>query len=491
MTLRTLPVTLVACSVLAAPLPAAPPAAPPSALSDEKTCLMEYVTNRADMEKALGILRTCAERLPDSYAIRRTLGRKLLDLAGDPTANPEGARAALAHLEKAAALDPAQFADDWASLARLQELLGMEAQSLASYEQALPYLQPDQKGQVTDALWKLYRARGDEAKAIAVWRSAWYRWHDDVPSQRDAGRMLLRAGDVEGARAAYERALEIEPDDAATKDAHARLLDATARSGGSAEKNALLQAWLPKLEEADVERLEGLLEVAREALRADAARAIAEEIMARQVESHRACLVLAELRSDAGNHSQARTLAEKALRGSTLSPVERASAQAVLGKAIASEAYQAYSRSGSATSEATVKSVLALYRVALEALEEARAGGLAVDAEIASIEASIAALGGLGQDIAVERRRVAEVSCRELAGRARYQYDIDKPMRRTTTASVRLSRTTGGDQQGGALGSGTAVKLLATDWVGGECWAQVKADDGTAGWVPYSKLHES
>src|SRR5688572_24552243 len=43
----------------------------------DQACLLAYVAARSDAARALDILRDCADRFPDSFQVRRTLGQKL------------------------------------------------------------------------------------------------------------------------------------------------------------------------------------------------------------------------------------------------------------------------------------------------------------------------------------------------------------------------------------------------------------------------------
>lgn len=451
--------------------------------ADERSCLMSYVRLRATPDAALEALRECGRQHPESFAIQRTLGRRLAERAEtDPSVREEAIR----HFELAAAADPAQLADDWRLLARLLQDAGRATDAGEAYREATAFVTVPERLAILDMLWELHRELGDDEAALATWREIWHRHEDDFESQLAAARLLEEAGEKEEAKSRYTRALQLRPDHAGAQRAHEALLVATASGGGSAEKRALLESWLPRLRDADEAMLETLLEAARATYWSDAAERVARRLVEVDPSHARAHLVLAEQR--AGEAGQvARRHAERALAGA-LDAGERAAAHEIAGRTLLADAHARYAAAGSSANRHLVESTAGDLRRAMRHLEQAMDAGRSVEDALANIERSLATLGDLSGDITAARREAARDRCSALASEARFRYEKDDPLSRTSVRTVRLSRSAGATASLGTLEAGVSVDVSDAAWADGSCWLEARASDGTQGWAKASAL---
>jgi len=481
MRLRTLPALLLAAAAAAAPVRA-------QVSTEERLCLADYLRVRNDPAEAIPALRKCATQFPDSYQIQRTFGMKLLEeaRAGATLDEKLGGEAATA-LQRAGTLEPERFAADWLQLGNLLRDLGRGAEALEAYGKAEAYLTPSELQDLQDQLWVIYREAGATDKALEVWSRIWHRHEDDFADQLAAGRLLAQAGKLSDAKDRLHRATELDPTNPDARHDYVAVLVQLAESGTASDKKALIDAYLPALESADDELLGKLLVLALDTFSTDAAQTIGGEMLRRDPNAALPNLVQAESLQSAGSSDAALAAARAALAG-TLTESQAARAHALVGRILADQAYRAYNSAGDRTSKALVDSTTARYREALSSLRKAEAGGVDVSRDVESVQKAIGALGGAEAQYREQQVAAAREDCQRLGPQAKLAYDRDKPMTRTSAAALTLAVSAGGDATGGTVASGAQVALRDSAWVGGTCWVEVKAPDGTSGWAKQSQL---
>lgn len=189
---------VVAIVALASPVHAdCPNASPADALSKKAA---EY-ENARDWSKAIETLEAASKIDPHDARLYFRLGR-----AHESTSVPALTEAKLA-FEKAIALDP-NWAEAHFALAEVQYRLSDEHDTLVHYTEAVR-LRPD-KGAYWVALADMYRRLGhfDEARKVSTEGVRFVK--PDDPHRGELleidGRLLERAGDVDGALARFEAA---------------------------------------------------------------------------------------------------------------------------------------------------------------------------------------------------------------------------------------------------------------------------------------------
>jgi tetratricopeptide (TPR) repeat protein len=476
-------ILLVLLTLLAVPLSAAAQVS-----TQVRLCLQDYklLMRSGEKDAALDKLRSCARENPGEYTLQKTLGKKLGELFENSGDAALGAEAVTAY-KAAAALDAAKFAGLWATLAGLQESLGRTADSIASWEQAMPDLMISERQSAQDALWRLYTAAGEDEKALELWSEVSYRQKDDLGSVTAAARLHQAAERWDGAKDLWKRALELQPDNAEAQAAYNEILAKTAASGGSADKNALLAAWIPKLGEADDAFLAELMALTREVLNPEAEQAIAQEMLMRDPANPAANLAMGEALLSEGDEAGAERALKKALSGG-LSGSDEGRAHAVLGRMVEQRTYARYAAAGSKTGKDVINRALRGYDQALSHYRKAAAAGADVDSEIANVRSAKGALGGASSGITKLEVEAAKEACANLSGEAELAYDRGKPIPRTVGSETGLSRSAGasGDSSN-LLASGDPISVMSSRWAGGTCWLKVKAADGRTGWIKKSK----
>jgi len=453
-----------------------------------RLCLQDYalLARSGDKEAALNKLRSCAVDNPGEYALQKTLGKKLAELhreSGDAALGEEAVRA----YEAAAAINGAKFASLWGSLASLQQSLGRDADAIHSWEQALPDLMISERQEANDALWVLYRDAGEDEKALALWPEVSYRQSGDFASVSHAARLHQGAERWDDAKDLWKRALDLQPDDAAARTAYNEILAETAASGGSADKNALLAAWTPKLGEADDAFLAELMAMTREVLNPRAELAIAREMLTRDPANAQANLSVGDALLSEGDEAGAEKALKKALAGE-LPSSDEGRAHAILGRMVEQRTYAKYASAGTKTGKAVINATIRGYDRALGHYRKAAAAGADVQSEIDNVRRAKRALGGAAGGITQLEVQAAKEACTKLSGEAQYGYDRDKPVKRTLKGDTALSPSAGASSDSNnTVAGGTEVSLMDARWSGGTCWIKLKSPDGRSGWLKKSK----
>lgn len=469
--------------LLAAPLGAAAQVS-----TEVRLCLQDYkmLQRAGEKDAALDKLRACARDNPEEFTLQKTLGKKLAELhesSGDPAMAEEAIRA----YQAAGALDPAKFSSLWAALAGLQQSLGRHGDAISSWEQAMPSLMISEKQGAQDALWELYVQAGEDEKALELWPDVAYRQTDSYDSLSAAARLHQDAERWDDAKDLWKRALDLQPGNAEAQAAYNDILAKTASSGGSADKNALLDAWLPKLGEADDAFLAELMGMTREVLNPQAERAIAREMLQRNPASPQANLSMGESLLSEGDEAGAERALKTALNGGLSGP-EQGRAHAVLGRMVEQRTYARYAAAGNKTGKGPINTAIRGYDQALSHYRKAAAAGADVDDEISNVQSAKRRLGGAVEQIGGMETEAAQDACAKLSADARYGYDRSKPIERTLKGDTPLSTSAGaaGDS-GNLLSGGSTLALMDARWAAGTCWVKVKASDGRSGWVEKSK----
>lgn len=456
--------------------------------TEVRLCLMDYqrLSRSGDEEASLAKLRSCATEHPGVYALQKTLGKKLLELHAE-SGDRALAEEAVAAYQRAEAIDAGKFRALLGELARLQAGLGREEDAVATWERALPHLMISEKQAAEDELWVLYRRTGNDAKALELWSSVSYR-QSDPDSLAYAAGLLEEAGRLDDAKDLYKRALEASPDDPELQAAYTEILAETAASGGSSDKNDLLDAWLPKLDEADDDFLRQLMQLTREVLRPEAELEVAREMLKRNPENALANLSVGESMISEGDESGGEAKLKAALAAG-LPDAEAARAHAELGRMIEQRTFARYAAAGNRVGKAEINAALRGYDRALSQYRRAAAKGAHVSDEIANVRAAKESLGAGSETISNLETQAAMDACEQLSADARFGYDRDKPLLRTVKGEVALSLSAGAAaDSGNTLAGGSEVALMDAGWGGGTCWVKVKAADGRQGWLKQSRL---
>ena len=477
------PSALGALLLLAAALPATAQVS-----TEVRLCLQDYamLSRSGEAEAALEKLRGCAKDHPDVFALQKTLGKKLAELHAD-TGSTALAEEAVTALQAAERIDSGKFVSLLGDLAGLQQALGREDEAIATWERALPHLMISEKQDAEDRLWTMYRDAGEDEKALALWSTVSYR-QTDAASVAYAAGLMKKAGRLDDAKDLYKRALEDSPEDEALQAAYTEILAETAASGGSADKNDLLDAWLPKLGEADDEFLGQLMQLTRDVLRPDAEAQVAREMLKRDPDNAQANLSLGEAMLSEGDEAGGEKKLKAALAGG-LSKDDQGRAHSQLGRLAEQRTYARYAAAGSKVGKAEINAAMRGYDEALSHYRKAAAAGADVEDEIANVTRAKSRLGQGSASISDLETEAAKKACDTLSKDARYGYDRDKPLMRTVKSESPLSGSAGGaGDPGNALAGGSEVALMDADWSGGTCWVKVKAADGRQGWLKQSRV---
>ncbi|MEM7246067.1 MAG: hypothetical protein AAF533_12040 [Acidobacteriota bacterium] len=478
---RLAPLAVLLGLMLATALPAA-------ANSDLKFCLMDYkrLNSEGDKDGALDALRGCAKDHEGTYMVHKLLGTKLAELAegGRDELRPE----AITQWSKASELSSEKFGALHLRLGNLHLASGQEAEGLAALTKALDYVGFSEKRDVENQLWELYRKFNDDENALKLWKEIGHRYDDDHGSQVAAARLLEASGDSAGAKKAWGKAAELDPNDREAKSAYERLLTSGAAGGGSTEKAAFLNAWMGKLHEADMTQLVNLLDLSEQLMRSNESLRLANEISRRDPGNGRARMFLARVAMDEGNTDTAESYARSALNGQ-LDSQSRGEAHALLGSIIEKRTYSRYSRAPSKTGSDVINRAVRGYDEALSHFRQAQSAGLDMSRQIRNVRDAKNLLGGQQADLGAAQREADRAACSRLAKDARFAYDQGKALTRTSRGSVQLAYDAGGSGQGGlTVSGGTTVEIKNASYSGGTCWLQVRAPDGTQGWARESKF---
>jgi tetratricopeptide (TPR) repeat protein len=299
--------------------------------------------------------------------------------------------------------------------------------------------------------------------------------------------MLREVGRLPEAKDRLRRATELRRDDASARKAYVDVLLRLAETGTAADQKELVAVFLPQLASTDEELLGRLLVMALDTFSAEAAQSLADEILKRDPDAALPSLVKAEALLSAGNADAALAAARKALSGS-LAASQAARAHALVGRVVAEQAYKAYTSAGDRTSKTLVDATSARYREALASLRRAAEAGLDVARDVENVERALEALGGAQAEYRDRQVEAARAECVQLGPQARLAYDRDRPLATTAAADVTLAVSAGREPQGGRIPSGATVSLRDASWVGGACWVEVRAQDGTSGWAKQSSF---
>ncbi len=121
--------------------------------------------------------------------------------------DPRNAPAALARFEQAQAIAPAGDATAWLNAGVVLDRMGRAAEAVAALSAGLAR-QPDHHGVWTNLAF--IAGRGDPAGGVSRYRALLARWPEDAVAWANLGTLLERSGQSDEARAAYERALELD-----------------------------------------------------------------------------------------------------------------------------------------------------------------------------------------------------------------------------------------------------------------------------------------
>ena len=483
----SLAVLLFAGLVSAPPLHAAP--------ETERDCIKKYITARSNPKKSLEVLRECAARFPDSAVIQLTLGRRLLRDYDEGTLDSSVRSEALAALERAAELDPAQVGEDWLKIAHLHDEAGRPDRCLHALGEAEPFLARTKREEVQDRRWDLALELDDHETALAVWDSIRFRRANDCDAQITAGRLLLGAGRPEQARRAFERALELRPGEPEAAAPLCHMLTGAVDGMTGSDRKLMLDTCEPLLDRLEADELEVLIDAALRVFRTEQALSLAEVALERDADNATAHFVLAEqgLRelmedrkwSDADEPLLVH--ARKSLRGNL--PEDReARAHAILGTALTYRALARYRSGGGGASSKLLTSTRQAFREALGHLGRAQSGGEPVSGEIEEVREALRALGVMDVELEKQELQARIAECESLGRQARQGYERNRPLKKSATRSTGLAPTVDSPEELARLESGRPVILLDARWGGDECRCRVKLEDGTTGWAPMKAL---
>jgi len=352
--------------------------------STERDCIKSYISARRDREKSLKILRRCATEHPQSAVIQLTLGRRLLRDFDQGLLEAQVRLEALAALERAAAIDPAQVGEDWLKIASLHDESGSRGKCLHALGEAETYLPRTERESIQEQRWALALELGDSQTALEIWEQIRFRHSRDCDAQITVGRLYLEAGRTEDARRSFERALELRPGEPTAAGPLCRILLEEADGASGSDLKLMLGTCGPVLDRLESDELETLIAAALTVFRTERAEELATLTLAQDADSAIAHLVLAErdLRglletrkwSKQAGHGRIIVHARKATRGDL--PTERLGrAHAVLGTALTYRALARYRSGGGGATGDLLARTKAAFREALGHLGRAQSEG--------------------------------------------------------------------------------------------------------------------
>ncbi len=465
--------------------------------STERDCIKSYIGARRDPEKSLKILRRCAVEHPASAVIQLTLGRRLLRDFDQGLLESRVRLEALAALERAAAIDPAQVGEDWLKIASLHDESGSRGKCLHALGEAETYLPRTERETIQEQRWAIALELGDSETALAIWELIRFRHSRDCDAQITVGRLFLAAGRTEDARRSFERALELRPGEPTAAGPLCRiLLEESAEASGS-DLKLMLATCAPVLDRLESDELEALVDAALRVFRIERAEELAQLALAQDADSAIAHLVLAErdLRalletrkwSSQAGHDRIVAHARKATRGDL--PAERLGrAHAVLGTALAYRTVARYRSGGAGASGNLLARTKAAYREALGHLGRAQSEGEPVEGELHEMRQALKKLGVLNVELEQAKLQDRIARCESLKASVRQGYETGRPVMKNTKQVVRLRATADSDEALTQLGPNRSVRLVDAQWTGADCHCRVKTEDGTTGWVPLKAL---
>jgi tetratricopeptide (TPR) repeat protein len=468
-----------------------------AAPSTERDCIKSYIGARRDPEQSLKVLRRCAEEHADSAVIQLTLGRRLLRDFDHGMLGTNVRSEALAALERAAAIDPAQVGEDWLKIAKLHDESGSRGKCLHALGEAETYLPRTEREAIQEQRWAIALELGDSETALRVGEQIRFRHSRDCDAQITVGRLYLAAGRTEDARRSFERALELRPGEPTAAGPLCRiLLDESTDASGS-DLKLMLDTCRPVQDRLEADELELLIEGALKVFRTEAAEELATLTLQQDADSGIAHLVLAEreLRglletrtwSESAGHGNIVKRARKALAGDL--PEGRVGrAHAVLGISLTYRTLARYRSGGSTAGGRLLASTKASFREALGHLGRAQTEGEPVDGEIYEVRRALEALGVLDTELEQAKLQQRIEQCESLKALARQNYETGRPLVKRTTRALGLRAMAGAGEELVQLGPNRDVKLINTQWTGTECHCRVKTEDGTTGWVPLKAL---